>query len=404
VVHSRLNQGKRTYVAYVDFSKAFDRVNRPLLFHKLQLLGIPQKFCQSLNFIFQSTKFFIKSGDFYTHHYTSNVGVPQGDPISPILFNLFIHDLPDFLLHNGAELHGIKVPYIQYVDDLCIIGETQEDLQRGLNSLSEYCARNYIEVNISKTKVQVFHRGRLPACSFHLDGKALERVNDFVYLGFNFSTQLSFSQHVRMINSKARAKCGLLFTKLPIMDLPLHLVIDLFSIFILPVYLYGLPLWLSNCSSSSIQMLDATFTKFLKRYLGVPPHSNNACIHFLTSTIPLSDNLKRAAPNAIRALSFPPSLHGHQLSFFPQSSQGLDQVEGQLKIIEKIPTTFWLSRTITSIPQHRQSRRRVLREILDSDHLQICQSSTFHTSPLPSCLCINCGEWAHTFHERFCCN
>jgi len=136
IAHTRLINGKRTYVAYIDFTKAFDRVSRPLLFHKLQLLGIPSQFCKSLNFIFQSTKFFIKAGDFFTHHYTSNVGVPQGDPISPILFNLFIHDLPSNLHNKGADLHGIKVHYIQYADDLCIIGESEEDLQRGLINLS----------------------------------------------------------------------------------------------------------------------------------------------------------------------------------------------------------------------------------------------------------------------------
>ena len=170
LAYTRLKKGKRTYVAYIDFAKAFDRVRRPLLFHKLQLLGIPSQFCQSLNFIFQSTKFFIKAGDSFTHYYTSNVGVPQGDPISPILFNLFIHDLPSSLHHNGVDLHGIRVHYLQYADDLCLIGDTKEDLQRGLNDLENYCAENYIEVNTSKSKVQVFHRGRLPPCAFNLSG------------------------------------------------------------------------------------------------------------------------------------------------------------------------------------------------------------------------------------------
>ena len=299
VARAQLNNGKRTYVAYVDFSKAFDRVSRPLLFHKLQLIGVPHLFCQSLNFIFHSTKFFIKSGELFTHHFSSNVGVPQGDPISPILFNLFIHDLPSSLHHHGVDLFGIKIPYIQYADDLCLVSESAEDLQHSLNNLATYCATNSIEVNVSKTKIQVFHQGRLPACSFQLEGRPIDIVNNFNYLGFGFSTQLSFSEHVKTINSKARAKCGLLFTRLLIIDLPLSTVLDLFSIFILPTYLYGLPLWYSNCSASSLQMVDATFTKFLKRYPHVPSHSNNASVHFLTSTIPLSKTLPRSAPNAI---------------------------------------------------------------------------------------------------------
>ena len=400
VARSRLDNGKRTYVAYVDFSKAFDRVRRPLLFHKLQLLGIPSKFCQSLNFIFQSTKFFIKSGNFYTHHYTSNVGVPQGDPISPILFNLFIHDLPSSLSHNGVDFHGINVKYIQYADDLCVLGDSEKDLQRGLNDLLEYCNANFIEINVTKTKVQVFHRGRLPACSFILNDRPIEIVNNFVYLGFDFSTQLSFSQHVKSINSKARAKCGLLFARLPLMDLPLPLVLDLFSIFILPTYTYGLSLWLSNCSAASLQMINATFTKFLKRYLMVPSHSNNATIHFLTSTIPLSKHLQRAAPGTISSLKFPPILHGIRLSFFPDPSQEIGNEHWEQ--LQNIPSSFWLSRTLTSIPIYARSRRRLFREILDTDHSQICKSSTFHPHPLPSCICTYCGLNAHPYHNRFC--
>jgi len=402
VARSRIDKSKRVYAAYIDFSKAFDRVRRPLLFHKLQLLGIPPQFCQSLNFIFQATKFYIKSGNLFSNHYFSNIGIPQGDPISPILFNLFIQDLPSSLSHNGINFHGIRVAYIQYADDLCILGESKEDLQLALNDLSEYCLQNSIEVNVTKTKVQVFHRGRLPECSFTLNGRSVEIVNNFTYLGFDFSTQLSFSQHAKTINMKARAKIGLLFSKLPILDLPLPLVLDLFSVFILPIYTYGLPLWLSNCSTSSLQMIDSTFTKFLKRYLLIPAHANNSTIHFLTSTIPLSKRLTRAAPNAIGAFSFPPILHGTRLSFFPDPSQEMDRGEDLQEVLKSIPSPFWMSRMPMSIPTYRKSRRRLLREILDLDHHTLCQSTTFHPHPLPSCICTHCNEHAHYYHDRYC--
>jgi len=331
------------------------------------------------------------------------VGVPQGDPISPILFNLFIHDLPSSLLHNGVEFHNIKINYIQYADDLCVIGDSPEDLQRGLNYLIQYCETNFIQINTTKTKVQIFHRGRLPACNFSLDGQSIEIVNNFVYLGFNFSTQLSFSQHAKTINAKARAKCGLLFTRLPIMELPLALVLDLFSSCILPVYTYGVSLWLNNCPTSSLQMIDATFTKFLKRYFMVPSHSNNATIHFLASTTPLSKQLQQAAPRAIRSLSFPSILHGHRLSFFPDPGSEMDHERNRLDILEAIPTAFWLSRMLPSnIPAHPNPRKRLMREVLDSDHGKICQKSTFHPFPLPSCTCIHCNSHAHSYHARFC--
>jgi len=157
--------------------------------------------------------------------------------------------------------------------------------------------------------------GRLPSCEFSLNGQTLEIVNDFCYLGVNFSVQLSFSQHGRMINSKARSKCGLLFSRLPLADLPIDIVLELFDIFIIPTFTYSLSLWTSKCATSVFDSIDATYSKFLKRYLQVPAHSSNKIVHFLTSTIPLSKRLRQLAPHNIGALSFPPEMNGHRLTF-----------------------------------------------------------------------------------------
>jgi len=398
VAYSRLENRKRTYVAFVDFKKAFDRVRRPLLFQKLQLLGVPLRFCQILDFIFKSTKYFIKSGDFFTNHFHSNIGVPQGDPISPILFNLFISDLPLSLTHGGVYLNGIQINYIQYADDLCLLGNSAEDLQHGLNDLKQYCDKNFIEINTTKTKIQIYHRGRLPPCEFHLNEEIIEIVNDFCYLGFNLSVQLSFSQHGRNINSKARAKCGLLFTKLPLQNLPLDIVLELFKVFILPSYSYGLALWSSNCSNSVFQSINATFSKYLKRYLQIPTHSNNAIVHFLTSTTPLSETLKNLAPHTMGSFTFPTEMHGHKLSFLQHENGNHESAN----VLESIPTEFWLSRNLHSIPARQNLRKSLCRDVLDSDHFLICKTPTFHPTATYSCICKLCNNHAHMFHHRYC--
>ena len=336
--------------------------------------------------------------NFYTDHYYSNIGVPQGDPISPILFNLFISDLPSHLRHTGVLLNGVSVPYIQYADDLCILGESPEDLQRGLNDLANYCRLNHIEINIAKTKVVAFHRGRLPHCEFFLDNQPLEMLNNFNYLGFNFSVQLSFSQHASVITSKARSKCGLLCSTVPLKNLPLSLVLQLFDIFILPTFTYGLSMWLSSCSASALNAVDATYTKFLKRYLQVPTHSHNSITHLLTSTTPLSARLKFMAPNMTGALRFPRELHGYNLSFLAAPASATPPVLD----VEQVPTWFWLSRTFHSLPTNSKTRRSLCRELFDSDHFRLCGTTTFHTNPSSTCICTFCGGHAHIYHLRFC--
>ena len=134
----------------------------------------------------------------------------------------------------------------------------------------------------------------------------------------------------------------------------------------------------------------------------IPPHSNNSCIHFLTSTTPLSKRLKKMAPSAIGALSFPPILHGIRLSFLPGPNQELDHGDDLSQVIESIPPPFWLSRIPLSIPIYRKSRRRLMREILDLDHYTLCRTTSFHPHSLYSCICIHCGGSAHYYHERYC--
>jgi len=229
LVNNRLSNKKRTFVCFVDFSKCFDTIRRDLLFIKLQTLGVPYGMCQLLDFIYRRLLFVIRSGKYLSEHFVTKIGLPQGDPLSPILFSLFTHDLLACFPHLGPLFHGIYISYIMFADDLCIIAESADELQTAINSLANYCSQNGLRINASKTKCMAFYRGRPPTCSFTLENMPLESVNEFTYLGFQFTTQLSFSAHLLNITTKANSRCATLMTRLPIKDLPLNLALQLFN-------------------------------------------------------------------------------------------------------------------------------------------------------------------------------
>ena len=116
----------------------------------------------------------------------------------------------------------------------------------------------------------VFYNGRITMPSFTCNGAPLEVVNRFTYLGLIFTTRLSSSAQVDSIISKTNARIGYLFHSLPIKNLPLHLALHLFDVYVLPIITYGLPVWLPSLTLSSSLKLDRIFTKFLKRFLGLP--------------------------------------------------------------------------------------------------------------------------------------
>jgi len=254
-----------------------------------------------------------------------------------------------------------------------------------------------IQINTEKSKCLIFHRGRLPKCSFTLNGRSLEIVNSYSYLGFTFSTLLSFTEHVRGLVEKANSRCGILRSRLPLNRLPLHLVLSIFSCYTLPIFRYGLPLWLSSISNSIQQSVNAVFTKFLKTYLGVPFSSNNAITHFVTNTGPLMQTLREIAPNSLNVFLFPEVLHGHCLSFIENNNP-----PAPYDHLREIPTFFWRSKIFSSLPVDPRVRKSLCRELFDTNHNTLCATEKFHGSDRSNCKCLGCGQEMQYYHQYFC--
>ena len=72
---------------------------------------------------------------------TSTVGVKQGCPLSPTLFGLYIDELSEYIERwggSGAGLVGTIIPILLYADDIVLISDSPEGLQRHLNALKSF--------------------------------------------------------------------------------------------------------------------------------------------------------------------------------------------------------------------------------------------------------------------------
>ena len=292
IVSVRLKVKKRTYACFVDFSKCFDSVDRTLLMVKLQMLGIPYDFCNLCWHIFMNTTLSISSGGFSSIPFKTSLGLFQGDTTSAVLFNLFVSDLPDSLAHSGVQLNGKNFKFLQYADDVCLLGDSADDLQIALDSISLYCEENKLAVNVAKTKAMVFHRGRLPECEFYYNGAIVERVKHFKYLGVTLSQQLSFTTHLCEVTKKARARWAFLYPRLKLTHLPLELMKRAFDCFIIPMFSYALPVYITNVSQGAQDSVNSFHSSLLKRYLCVPPTSNTALAYYITNEAPLMSRLQ----------------------------------------------------------------------------------------------------------------
>ena len=155
-------------------------------------------------------------------------------------FLLFAYDHGKSFTHKGVQLGNNFIPFLQFADDLVILCESANELQEQIDNLTKCCDANHLILDVKKTKTMIFHKGRLKTHQFNTNGQEIKIVTSFKYLGFTFSNQLSFSEHLHRLNLKARARIGVLYNRLPLKEVTLELALKVFDIYLLPIYRYGL--------------------------------------------------------------------------------------------------------------------------------------------------------------------
>ena len=365
---------------------------------KLQVLGIPLPFCSILSYILQHIRMYVRSDKILSKPFLTTNGVPQGDPLSPLLFSLYTSDLPSCLAHQPPLLNGVPIPYLLYADDLIVMADSKDELQIAIDSVASYCCEYNLTINAKKTQYIIFHKGRLPKNSnVFLDGQNIQRENSVSYLGFTFTSQLRFSQHLDKLCVKARARISFLFSSIPLAHLPVPILMAVFDVYILPMFRYGLCLWFPHCSDSSIHRMNSTFTIFLKRYLRIPKTSNNGLTHFITQTHPLSVTLKNSLQKSFLSLTFPAELHG----FRPAIAEFIPSSPVIYNSYEHVSSYFWHNSIPTTLPSDPSFRHNILKRTFDSIHYDLCSNRHFHL-PTDSCTCKVCLGSCGRFHFLSC--
>ena len=127
---------EKTIGVFLDMEKAFDRVWHAGLKLKLRLLGLPDIILRWISSFLSDRKLRVNINGKNSRYIQPNFGVPQGSPLSPLLFILFVTDISI----------NIKDSIIsQFADDIALyvsnkrITESQENIQRNLNKLDKWC-------------------------------------------------------------------------------------------------------------------------------------------------------------------------------------------------------------------------------------------------------------------------
>lgn len=336
------------YLLFVDFRKAFDSVQRPLLWQVLRNLGLPVGFISAVESYYSVVNVKVELAEGLTPCFPAAVGVKQGCPLSPTLFGVFIEALVADFMKEAPEdlrlprLEGVPVPPGLYADDLALAARGNvAALQQQCDRLSALAARYGLTINVEKTKAMIVGPKRLPQplpppvqLEVGDERRAVEWVHEFRYLGLILSDVNGFTAAPRTLLTTAQNRYYAMWRRcreLGIQDGTSLCV--LFDSLVSTVLCYGAPIW-GPATFETVNALDPgqgiagdierLQRQFQRSVLGLPPLAPSNLVALETQRPPLQLTVFRAALQFLQRLACQPadSLLGRAFTVSARNSKG----------------------------------------------------------------------------------
>src|SRR6266516_3885681 len=196
-------------VLLIDLSKAFDNVNHSILIKDLEDIGCDATSLALFASYLTERKQRVTYGANKTKWQSITKGVPQGSCISPLLFNIYVHKLPEC----------VTDPVFQYADDITnstasdCLHKIQQNLEDNFMKINEFCQDRDLRINTEKTQCILL---KLPSkktpkeLELILDSHIIKAATTVELLGLTIDQHLSFKQHIEKTVNKCHGLIGVI--------------------------------------------------------------------------------------------------------------------------------------------------------------------------------------------------
>lgn len=276
---------KETHLATLDLVKAFDSVNHEAIVRALGAWGADKFFVDYISDIYSKSKTVFILPESTSQPFHPTCGVRQGDPLSPLLFNLVIDGLIRKIKDSpvGIRVDGLNIGISAYADDIILFAETRQGLQHSLDQASLLLKSCNLVISAPKSfSISIAadgknQRTKIVDGNFMVDRNPLRsiKINDkFKYLGVEFSSEgiLAANPAKEVEGLVSKIKNSRLKPNQKLYALRVHVLPKLYHAGILARSTIGM-----------LKRADVAIRHFVRKILYLPKDSPNAFIHTSTS-------------------------------------------------------------------------------------------------------------------------
>ena len=285
-IYKNMNENYNVFSLFLDFKKAFDCVDHDILLSKLQFYGIRGLALDLIRSYLSNREQCVVLDDIESETSPTTHGVPQGSNLGPLLFLIYINDLPNssdlfkFIMFADDSTLSCKVPKNLY-EQPQLISQINQELER----VDRWLCANKIKINVSKTKYLLFSLRRVNySIKIKIGSGSIQRADCTKFLGVYLDEQLNFACHTNYIAKKISMTLGVLNKTREVF--PSNIRLMLYNSLILPYINYGITSWF-GCPAYNRNKIAILQRKAIRLIRDLGPRANTDSHFQALNTLPI---------------------------------------------------------------------------------------------------------------------
>jgi len=236
-----LDKKESSLAIYCDLSRAFDTIDHEILLNKLQFYGIRGQSLDWFRSYLDQRKQYVEYDGYISNTTTITLGVPQGSVLGPLLFIIYMNDLPDNLTTARSILFADDTTLYDHNSNIDIL---YANMTNDLEKLTDWFWANKLSLNLSKTYYMLFTNSRLVInnlIEIKIGNEVVKRTSQVKFLGMIIDDQLKWNKHIDVASKRISSAFYAINSAKHVLNR--KYLKTLYYALVYPHIIYGITLW-----------------------------------------------------------------------------------------------------------------------------------------------------------------